>query len=762
MQAKSAQNRGMNAEMNDNLHKACRVYPGGSKIWETLLENWWRAGEYEKIKDEGEFIVKSNSTTLEQGDDKNLQGALLIVAKTFYRDTDFVAAQKFIEHASKIRHHNDELYTLKRELKNKAEDKVKKLVDEAQARLAKKEYEKAIELLQTASKMPGSKPSEILEMMDRIEKESLLMKSIIAIDELITSEKLEEALEKLESATLQFPGDEQISARLESVSAKVAKINAEQAKANAAIIAEKQRKLELSRQLNFFIKEAQENEQKKNYDIAIISYEKALKLAPQNVDLPKKLEELKELSKEARDRQNAFSIGFTDLEALFTAGNYAESYEKGKSLQNEFPENKKTLAVILAETCINIGKFAEAKENAVEFENDSEHETLHNYILGMVAYSENDKDKTLEYLKKVSAKNSNFRPGINSTIYWIYLYKMQAGIYIVLLIIAFPAVRIGKEALASWKSARIFRKLEKIKETGDYAANLGFLEERFAREDTPNPKQISVMLAEALLRTGNPQRAYEIVSALLKKDNRNPLAKRIAGEACLLIEDTSPTGMDHIQNLLKIDETRKDIITYLARVYIKQQADHKMAQDAILKAISINPTDTEPVIFLADVYIKRQAYSQQSLKIFEKAIKLAPEIPDYYLAIIENYYRLENPQEAEKWREAALAKFPDHEDFSDQPKKAVGKVAIKARATEQPAAAYPDYDNIGTAAPGKFPDYESIGDNQDDEPPALPVSKPAHVNPAIISGPQKTCPHCNAINSLQEYYCTTCGKPFGA
>ncbi|GAB1353254.1 hypothetical protein MASR1M12_19890 [Erysipelotrichia bacterium] len=94
-------------------------------------------------------------------------------------------------------------------------------------------------------------------------------------------------------------------------------------------------------------------------------------------------------------------------------------------------------------------------------------------------------------------------------------------------------------------------------------------------------------------------------------------------------------GLEQVQALLKIDEARKDVITYLARVYIRQQADHKMAQDFILKAISINPADVESVVYLADVFIKRQTYSQQSLKIFERAIKAAPEVPEYYMAIVK-------------------------------------------------------------------------------------------------------------------------------
>ena len=818
MNAKAAQTKGQTDEMAGFLHKACQAYPGGTKIWQSLLEHWWKTGEYEKIKKEGDLIVKSNSAALEEADDQSLQTALIIVAKAYYRDGDFVMTKTFLDHAGKIRAHNEDMYALKRELSNKAEENVKRLVDDARKSSEKGDYSKALELLQNASKMPGAKSSDILELMEKIEKEASQKQSIKDIDAMIAAKKYEEALEKLHEATQEFPENKEMAERLTSVSGIVEKIRTEEAKANAAVIAEKKRKMELTRQLQLFIKEGEENGRKKNFDMAAMSYEKALALAPDNKDLPALIAEMKQKAAKARERQNAFSVKFNEFDNLFSASNYEECYNRGKELLSEFPEHNKAISAIFAETCLKTGRYTEAREAIITLEGDPEHETLYDYIIGMVSYSEGERDKALEHLTRVKNRNSSFRTDVSSSIYWIYLYKVQFGIYILMLGLAFPAVKAGKEALANWKATSMINKIEKIKETGNYEANLDFLEERFAREDTPNPKQVQVMLAEALLRTGNPQRAYELANSLLKKDARNPLARRIAGEGALILEDSSPTGLEHVQGLLKIDETRKDVILYLARVYIRQQADHKMAQDFILKAISINPADVESVVYLADVFIKRQTYNQQSLKIFERSIKAAPEVPEYYMAIIENYHRLDNVPEAQKWREMAAARFPAQEEFmEDRPRASTGqnRSGLRLKTGNEPAAkpaspgafpdydsigsdsnqpataggfpdyenignnaypvqtpgagAFPDYENIGNepgmpAAPsgGGFPDYDSIGDDSENLLPPLkpspPAAPPAAKQPTP-SGPQKNCPHCNAVNSLKDYYCNTCGKP---
>lgn len=795
--AKEAQNAGKPGEMNDYLLKACHAYPAGTKIWLSLLENWWQNGEYSKIKQEGDFIVKGNNLLLNQGEDKSLQASLIIVARAYYRENDIVNTERFLDAASRIRHANDELFTMRREIRNRAEQEIKKKIAQAERFFKEGNYGQALEILNTANKMPGARSGEIAEMIDKIENEANLKQAIAKIDDLTRASKLEEALEKLQEASANFPDEKSISVRLKKVSAQVDKLRAEQAKINAAQIEEKKKQLELKRRFNNFIKEAREKEKRGSFDIAVSDYENALKLRPDDKEIPLKIEELKRRSAEAKSRQDSFSVSFAAFENDFKVKKYSAAYTTGKKLMADYEEHQKTVAPLFAETCLNLEKHDEATKALYAIEADDTQKNLYNYVKAMVAYHRGDYNLALEHFSKVK---SGFRPDINTTLFWIYLYKYQMGIYILLLAMLFPAIKAGKEILANWKNTSRLKKLDAIKESGDYEANLDFLQERYDREDVPNPKQVMVMLAEALLRVGNTQKAYEMATSLLKKDSRNPNAKRIAGEAALLLEDTSPPALEHIQGLLKIDEARKDVIYYLARTYMQQQADHKLAQDFILKALSLNPNDGEAVIYLADLYIKRQLFTQQSFKIFERATRIAPEVPQYYEAIIENCHRLDNPQEAERWREIAAERFPVEPAFSGQQRRSPSLAAAapasampdyenignsdelpplpEANSSGSSAAggmpdyenignttpgSYPDYENIGNTTPGGFPDYENIG-NEPENPlspfPPVPANDPPVTNNQPISGPQKVCPHCNTVNSIKEYYCIKCGKPF--
>ncbi|PKL47279.1 MAG: hypothetical protein CVV42_13605 [Candidatus Riflebacteria bacterium HGW-Riflebacteria-2] len=799
--AKDAQNAGRPAEMNEYLLKACRAYPSGTKIWQTLLENWWKNNEFEKIKQEGDLIIKGNAIALEQADDKNLQAALIIVSRAFYRENDFASAEKFLNAASRIRHANDELFAMRREIRNKSEQERQKVVEAAEKYYNEGNYGKALELLNEAEKMPGARVGEIAEKKERIEREAKLKQSLARSDDLSRAGKFEEALGELQELAAAYPAEEEVSTRLKKITTQVEKDRAEKARVNVAQIEEKKKLIELNRRFDNFIKEAREKEKRGSFDIAISDYENALKIRPEDKEIPQKIVELRKKSVQVKARQDSFQVSFAAFDNDFKVNKFTEAYTAGKKLLADYEEHRKAVAPQFAETCLRLEKYDEAREALRYIETEDEHKDLYNYVKGMAAYHSGDNALALEHFGKL---RSGFRSDVNTTRFWIYLYKVQIGIYILLLVMLFPAIKAGKEILANWKTSSKLKKIESIKESGEYEANIAFLQERYDKEDTPNPKQVAVMLAEALLRTGNSQRAYELVSALLKKDSRNPNARRIAGEACLLLEDTTPTGLEHIQGLLKIDETRKDVINYLAYAYIKQQADHKMAQDFILKAISLNPSDSEAVIYLADLYIKRQVYSQQSFKILERAIKIAPDVPGYYVEIIETCYRLDNPQEAERWREMATARFPAEPAFSGQPGRESTKATRPANVSTGSMPDYasigndtpggmpdyenigndtpgglpdygnigndnsggmPDYESIGNTPPGEMPDYESIGnDSEDSGMPSSPFPdigiKPTPPARAPISGPQKTCPHCNTVNAIKEYYCINCGKPF--
>ena len=752
MMAKQAKSDGNKIKMLEHLHKACEAYPSSTKIWATLLDNWRNTGEWKKIRNSGKIILDNNQKTLSQGDDKSLQKALLIVARSFYRAGNFPQADYFIKKASMIRQPNEELYLLKRELKNKASANIDKLVKEARGHLESREYAKAVAILTQAQKTSATPRGDIDELLEKAKKEKNVANFLMLTNKAIKNESYENALDILGEAELQYPNDERILKLAQEVEEKVQKIKKELAKKTANLI--KAKKAIAVKKTNFknHFTDGQKKEDKKLYDLAILSYKKALTYTDDKEALLEKIKALEEKSQTEKQRKQEFSIALAKAENLVSANSLEEAYIAYQELQENFPGREKEFITGLAELCLNLKKLEEAEDALTVFESDSNKEALYNYIKARINYERGNYAQADELFVRVNEINKDFRPDITNKRLFIFVYKIRYGLLICAVMLAIPLLNFIKKVIKNHRKKGILNKITKIKETGKYAENLSFLADRFTKEDVPNMKQVTIMYADALLRSNEPEKSLELVNNLLKRDSRNANAKRIAGEACLVLGETSSFALEHIQNLYKLDQSRKDIVEYLAQTYMNQKADHKIAQEFILKYLSFNPTSSDTIIFLADLYIKRSLYSAQSVKILEKAIKIAPDIPEYYSALINNYQELGQSQNADNLKQEAQEKFPTDPNFGSTP---------SFTGVAPSNSAYPDYDSIGNDNPGNtpggFPDYANIGNNGIQETPNTPPPPPSVPTPPAAD--QLACPHCGSPNSLQEYYCNSCGKP---
>lgn len=848
--AKTAATNGQIAAKLDYQLKACHAYPAGTKIWLALFEQWWQNGEFEKIKAEGDFIVKNNKELLDQADDESLQASLVYVAKAYYGDADYATADKFLTHASKIRCQNDELYTLKREIKNRGEEKIKKILNQAQSEIESKNYEKAMETLKNASKQPGARQSEIQEKIEQLEKTININKYLEEIAGLIKSEKYSEASVKLEEALGTYPENEELTAKYQEVTNKLEEIQEKKEKEEEAKSYAEEMKRKKEMRFEAAKKEAEKYEKDKNYDSAIESLQKALKIYPNDGNVKAKIEELQTASKKAKKRQEEYTQSFAKLQSLFKEESYEECTELGESLLGKYAEHKVTVSEVLAEAYLKLEKYEEASKIVNNLENEkTQYEHLYNFAKGMEAYLKGDFDTSMPLLEQVSNSTYKFKSNASSTIWKIRLTRWQWGVYILLLALVIAITPKIKDIIQTAQEKSKNQKLEKIKESGNYEANFKFLEERYTKDDVHNMKLVTLLYAAALQKKGDNAKAYDLITDYLKKDSRSPLAKSIAGETAMALGETSMIALEQIEGLLKINENRSDVTNYLAKTYITQKADHKKAQEYIAKYISMNPGDTEAIKYLADVYISRQAYSQQSIKTFEKAIKNNPDISDYYVALMENHKAIGNTLEAERILETIKERFPDfatassntgydpysnQQDFYSQPtdygqqqnyaqlpddsqvsasaepqsyysqmslpsqtesaqsqqaedysQKIMQQQMLFQQAYQQPTqqqapksapAGFPNYDSIGgeelpsleslvgkeeplnNDSSGLLPDLSDLIDPKKNQPQQSAAVQPA-AKPRI-TGPTKNCPHCGNLNSANEYYCTSCGKPF--
>lgn len=880
--AKAAQTNGQQAKKLEYQQKACHAYPGATKIWLSLFEQWWESGEYKKIKDEGDFLIKNTGNILSEGEDESLQQSILIVARAYYHDKDYAKTETFLNHASKIRVSNDEIYSLKRELKSHSDENIKKYLDKAYEQANRKQYAEAEKTLVELDKQPGARSGNIPEQIAEIRKILSFNQMKDDIEKLINSQDYEKALVNIEDGLGTLPENEWLTEKQKFVNDKIEEIEAKKSAEEQARHAAENKRKRLKREFEELKEAAEKSEKEGNFDEAIENLNKALKKNPKELSLKDKIKSLTEMSKAAKKRQNEYNSSLAELEDYKNKEDYENCIELAKNMLIEYPEHSETIVVTYTEACLAIENYKEAAKVVEPLADNKQYSAIYNISKGMAAYEAGDNEQASTYLDKVTLEKSKYKSLASKTLMIMFLVKIQWGIYLFIITLVVALSSKLKEGIKNHREASYQKKIERIKESGDYEKNVKFLEERLEKEDVGNLKLVMLLLAAGYQKTGEFEKAYSLINEYLKKDARNPMAKSIAGEAALALGETTPIALEHIQNLLKINESRTDVLLYLANTYMQQQQDHKLAQEYIAKAIVINPSNTEAIFYLAQTYINRQNYNNQSIKVFERAIKANPDKPEYYGGLMENYRAVGNTEMVEKVREIIEQKFPDYfqqsapqsqQDYysdpygttnqqsyydtlipsqsnsniesnstlpnmdnlseqpslSNQPSTAnsfsnIGTMKAEEKSStdyavseaqqqsyfeqaqqpinqqtyfnqpqqqdyfsqmqQQDSNAYndgpkatvsgtrknsyfPDYDNIGSA---ELPSLDSLGEiptpTAEDLKPTLPnldlPSSPApkKASQPQISGPKKNCPHCGAVNSANEYYCTSCGKPF--
>ena len=693
--AKSAQSNGQTAKKLEYQLKACHAYPAATKVWLSVFEQWWDNNEYKKIKAEGDYLYKNNTTLLDEAEDKNLQQALVMVAKAYYNDGEYNKSEDFLNYASKIRQPNDELYGLKRQIKNQAEEKVKKILDQAEYEISRKEYQKAIETLKLASKAAVSNQTEIENKIENLEKEIQLNNYLEEIEKLINKKDYENAYTKLDEALQNFPDNEKLVEKNDLVVKALEEIQDAKDKAEEAKRRREDAKRQREDSINNLKKEAKKYEKDKLYDEAIDSLSKVLKLNQSDKETAQKIEELKAAKKKELERQNQYVKELSAMQDSFDAKDYENAAEAGESLLKKYPENKETISNLLAESYLNLNKFEEASKIVNTLENNDQYKDLFNYTKGMYAYKQGNQEDAEKYLDLVKKGNSKYKSDAGKTLLIMMFtsWKALVGIGCVLLTLILLILPKVNEYLSHSRKAGINAKLEKIKESGNYEANYDFLKQRYEKEDADNMKLVMLLYSAALQKKGEFDQSYKLITDYLKRDSRSPLARNIAGETAMALGLTTPAAIEQIQGLLKLNENRTDVIEYLAKVYIQQKADHKMGQEYIAKYVSLNPNDTEALTYLADTYFSRQTYTQQSIKTFEKAIKVCPDKAEYYVALMENHKAVGNIEESNNLQAVIREKFPDYYGSSNNSQQ-------------------PDYNSYGYGQPQDY-DYNQPQPNTD-------------------------------------------------
>ncbi len=770
------------------LSKACAAYPQNSHNWVSLLEMYQQDRRWNEIIKCGPTIKKANRDALDVGDDKNLQTALIIVAMAYKEQQDHAKTKEYLNLAGMIRHPNELLIQLKNDLAAHSKDVANAFLEEGRALFEQKKYKAALDVLLKAQGADSSN-QEVNDLVEKIRHEVTLSDFTQAADEAEQKGEFDDALENLNRALAFDATNQKIQDRIASITDFVEKRDRAIARKKAEELARRQAAAEKKGKLDVILKAAQDNEKKGAFDAALISYQQALAFDKGNPEILAAIERAEKGAADQKARLEHFSEEFGRAEALIKDGQHDQAYGVLAELANEPLNPQERLLPPLIEVCLELGKLDEADQHVSKLAGLQPESDAVTYFRGTIAFQRGDLTGAREPLYKIYEKDRAFRPALNGMIWRLWYEKYKWGLFLAAFFLSLQLGKWGLELIARLKKAHAEAAVERALASGQVDQIIPVLEAKLNEPGfVENRKQLTVSLAEAYLRKNRFQEAAQRANEVVQKDSRNAQALRILGEAYFQLGETNSDAIEKIYNLYKLDESRKDLLTFLANHFRSIQADHKLALEVLQKQISLTPDDQETVFYLADLFVKRQNFQAAHQRIFERASRLNPDRPEYVHGLVQCLTQANKADEANRVLEKAQEKWPGSDLFTRRSQVistggrfARGSIApppVPPLPGEPPLPSLPEEtplpaltDEPGPSTPPPPPDnpLAALPSLEPETGPDLPAPVPGEafelpplppLQPAPPpSGEGVVCPSCGASNGPREYYCGTCGKP---
>lgn len=790
--ARESKNKGDIDKTISFLIKACKAYPKEVHNWNALFELMHSQGRYNEILNLASLARQNTRDIIEEGESKDLQNVFVIAALAAKKVNDITKVKEYTNLAARFRHRNDVVIQLKKELETTAKQVTNDMFAIGKQLYQQKKYKEALEMLQKAKEIEPQN-GNIVELIEKIRTELTLQEFLNAAIEAESQKKYDIALEKLYKAKQFDENNNVITSRIASITSYIEKLKKAEELKRAKELELKQAITEKQAKINTLLTAAAENEKKLAFDAAIINYEQLLEIEPNNEEYKQKIEQVRLMQKEYIENKKTIDEKIRLAEEKFKSENYYDVYDIIVPLLDNKYTPLSQILPIFVESCIYLNKLNEAQnwlDKMASIINIDSNELK--FLKGLLLYYQGDYEKARENLYEVYNWKPNYRNDLRKIVWHLWYEKYKYGLFLsaFLLLIYFSSFFMG--LYKSIKQTMEQKKFEKLLASGNANEIISALEKKL-QNDIPNQtrKQYLIMLAENYLKVGKFQDALRTTNEVLQKDMKNPMALRIQAEAFYQLKETSSEALEKIYNLYKLDESRKELVSFLSFAYKQNKAENKSALEILHKHIALFPDDTDTVLYLANLYFKRQNYNSQNVKIFERAVKIDPEKAEYVYGLIECLKQSNKNDEADKIYNKALEKWPTHPLFTkdnlssglDSSKTGSKAVSIDIDVTKF----YKDYvipnsnKTSNSSQNQNFSQQVSYSANSYTNQGIFNVSKNelsktdagiTESNEIFTSSQSKQskeqipysenmiiCVHCSTKNSLRDYYCVKCGKP---